>query len=55
MDWDGVTIRDVGEARKRNFRTICFTKGYTIREALMWVIDQINTGKLRLPEKKGGK
>lgn len=51
MAYSDIVVRGVSEAKRRNFRVICMTNGYTITDAVKWFVDQVNKGEIKLPKK----
>ena len=51
MAYDDIVVRGVAEGKRRKFRSHCIMNGYTITDAVKWLVDAVIEGKVKLPRK----
>lgn len=52
MPYSDIVVRGVSEGKRRSFRSYCIMNGYTITDAIKWLVDQVNKGEIKLPARK---
>ena len=51
MAYNDIVVRGITESKRRSFRSYCILNGYTITDAVKWLVEQVNEGKIKLPKK----
>jgi hypothetical protein len=49
---DRIRVENIPEKVFKNFRIRCVQANFTMREALIWFMEQAGKGAIRLPEKE---
>jgi len=52
MAYSDIVVRGVSESKRRSFRANCVMNGYTITDAIKWLVGQVIDGKIKLPRKE---
>jgi hypothetical protein len=51
MKWDTITVRNIGREKRNLFRFLVLDRGYTMRDSVIWFIDQLLEKKIELPKR----
>jgi len=51
MAYNDIVVRGVTESKRRAFRSHCIINGYTITDAVKWLVDAVVEGRVKLPKK----
>jgi hypothetical protein len=49
--YNDIVVRDLPPQKRREFRSLLFVRGYTLRDAVIWFMDEVLSGRLSLPER----